>query len=583
MRRLRLMLATALLLGSARALAAPAAESADPARLSRLADYARRLEAFGFSGQLLVAERGQVVFERSCGRADRRHAQAMTAETRLAVGSVTKSFVAAAVLSLESQGKLALSDRLGDRLEGVPEEMAGITLEQLLCHRGGFAFDIPDGLAIASRDEVVSAVLAQPLQSEPGERFAYSNAGFDLLAAVVERATGEGLDAYLRRTLLPRADITASGLAGASALPEGPSAVGHGPWGEVSWWPEWPRGWSGTGSGRMVMTARDLWRWGEGLRSGRVLGAEGWARMRAEHARVSPERGYALGLWRIEREEWGPVLQIGGDVEGYRAECRILEEEDRVIVVLTNRDSEDGGLERESISTTLAQLARGAEPRLPPPVAALGGTHAPSPEGVWRLEGSSRLEFWREAGQMLLALRGQEAVELFEPSGEAARSARRAAQRTAEVLLRAALLEDSTLARTVLTGDEFARVFPFLRSRLRVLRAMHAPLLEVNGLGVRSDPADARVLTGHVALRFERRTEALELTWREGVLEGVTFAPERPGARILAVAPLAEGGFAAWDPSRAMATRFRIEPPAGAPERLVVVTPSGEVSAVRAR
>ena len=583
MRRRRLMFAIALFLSSAGAIARPAAEPADPARLARLADYAARLEAFGFSGQLLVAEQGRVLFERSCGLADRRHGQRMTAETRLAVGSVTKSFVAAATLLLESQGKLALSDRLGDRLEGVPPEMAGITLEQLLSHQGGFAIDIPDGLAIASRDEVVSAVLAQPLQSAPEDRFSYSNAGFDLLAAVVERVTGEGLDAYLRQALLPRAGITASGLAGASALPEGPSAIGYGPWGEVSWWPEWPRGWSGTGSGRMVMTARDLWRWGEGLRSGRVLGAEGWARMRAQHAQVSPARGYGLGLWRVERADGGPVFQIGGDVEGYRAECRILEDEDRVIVVLTNRDSEGAGLEREAIATTLARLARGAESRLPPAIAAEASAHALSPEGVWRLEGSSRLEFWSEGGQLQLALRGQEAVELFETPDEAARSARQSCLRTAQVLLRAALLEDSTLARTVLTADEHDRMFPFLRSRLRVLRTMHAPLLEVNGLGVVSDASDPRVLRGHVALRFERRTESFELMWRDGVLEGATFAPERPGARILAVAPLAEGGFAVWDPGRALATRFRIDRPAGAPERLVVESSSGEVGAARVR
>jgi CubicO group peptidase (beta-lactamase class C family) len=165
--------------------AATAGAPADTTRLGRLATYVDRLEAFGFSGQILVAEHGQVVIDRASGWADRRFAVPMSPETRLGIGSVTKNFVAAAVLRLASRHRLKVTDRLGDRLPGVPADKADIRLDQILEHTAGFHRDIPDGLDQATRDEVVSAVLSSPLAYLPGADFQYSNAGYDLLAAVV--------------------------------------------------------------------------------------------------------------------------------------------------------------------------------------------------------------------------------------------------------------------------------------------------------------------------------------------------------------------------------------------------------------
>lgn len=555
----------------------------DTARIARLRAYADRIEALGFSGQLLVAEQGRVVFEQACGRSDRRYGRRMRPDTRIAVGSVTKSFVAAAVLTLESAGRLRLADRLADHVDGVPEDKATITLAQLLSHQSGLPFDIPDGLATSSRDEVVSAILAQSLEFAPGARFGYSNAAYDLLAAIVERVSKSPFDAYLRRELLTKGGLIASGIAGAPGLPAGHAAIGYGPWGEVSAWNEWPAGWSGTGSGRMVMTARDLWQWAESLRSGRVIGAEHWQRMQAEHARIASGRAYGLGVWRHELADGRLLLVMGGDVPGYRAECRILPKEDRVVVVLTNRDLEDGGLERQIIAGTLSQIARGGEPELPPPVVAASATQATSPEGLWRLPGGAHIALWREHGRLVLAPRGQEAVELFEPDGAEGAALRARYHRASEVLVRAAVLEDSALAGSVLTAEEHARVFPFLRNRLRVLRALHAPLLEVNGMGVVSTPGDDATFRSHVAVRFERRSESLELLWSAGELQDATFSPERPGARVLGVAPLLESGYVAWDASRARAITLRMRRESDGSDRLVVSTAAGDVVATRVR
>src|SRR6185436_20946357 len=102
--------------------------SADSVRIARLTDYVDRLAAYGFSGQIVIAEQGRIVLERAAGFADRRFEVPMTMETRLGIGSVTKAFVAAAILRLESQGKLSTADRLDRHLPDVPPDQAAITL-----------------------------------------------------------------------------------------------------------------------------------------------------------------------------------------------------------------------------------------------------------------------------------------------------------------------------------------------------------------------------------------------------------------------------------------------------------------------
>ena len=116
------------------------------------------------------------------------------------------------------------------RLKGVPRDKARITLDQLLSHRAGLGHDVdlPDS---ASREEVVRRILSQPLASEPGARYAYSNIGFDLLAAVVERASGTDYDAFVRREFLVPAGMDHTGRAGVRALDGLPAARGENEWG----------------------------------------------------------------------------------------------------------------------------------------------------------------------------------------------------------------------------------------------------------------------------------------------------------------------------------------------------------------
>src|SRR5215475_11196482 len=94
----------------------------------QLDDQMKKLEAGGFSGVLLVAKGGGVILAKGYGMADRDKKVSVTADTVMCIGSVTKQFTGAAIVKLEAQGKLRVTDPITRFFKDVPDGKAGITL-----------------------------------------------------------------------------------------------------------------------------------------------------------------------------------------------------------------------------------------------------------------------------------------------------------------------------------------------------------------------------------------------------------------------------------------------------------------------
>src|SRR5262245_3855583 len=553
----------------------------DSARTHRLQEYVARLASFGLSGQITVAERGQVLVQRAAGWADRRFEQPMTMETRLGIGSITKNFVAAAILRLETQGKLSTDDRIAKWFPKAPADKSAITIAQLLSHTGGIRFNVPDIADDAPRDELVEAILADPLIDRPGAAFHYSNAGFDLLAAIVERASGSSFPEFVRRELLVPAGLVATGTAGTPELPNGPAARGYNEWKEISAWTEWPAGWRGRGSGRMVSTALDLWRWGEALQNGKALSKSEWQKMSARHTAKQDSSGYyGFGLHIVPARDGPPWYLIGGDVDGYYADLRLYPAAQRVIVVMTNTETFDSGVARHVIANTLSRIAQGQDVPMPPAPAPVGDRGPVV--GAWQLPSGGTVEIWQENGALKLGARGQDAVSSFEPDARDSTGLRAILARKVEVLMRAAQRGDSTAAHSVLTADEYELAYPYLTRRLQVYDALYNGMRSVTSLGMVSLPWDSDVRRAYVRLEYSDGAKDLYFEWQGQRLTDVTFDEGRPFPVLYPVAPLAEGGYATWDMIRQRAVRFRLETKQGV-ARLMLAGPKGEVAATRVR
>jgi hypothetical protein len=247
---------------------------------------------------------------------------------------------------------------------------------------------------------------------------------------------------------------------------------------------------------------------------------------------------------------------LGGDVDGYRAECRIYPQDDRVIVVLTNQDLFALGVQRRIIANTLSRLALGAAPALPPEVAPLGLDAGP--EGAWVTRGGGRIEIWREDGRLRLAAQGQEAIDRFEPDTPEIVAGRHAVLAKSDSILRGAIAHDTVLVHRVLPPDQYAFAWPFIRENLRGLGFLYEDIGEVVGLGVISLPWSPETYRSYVRLKFADRSENLFLGWDNGRLNDVTFGENRPFPVMLPVAPLAGGGYATFDMIRSRTVPFRL-------------------------
>lgn len=158
-----------------------------------LNEYIRSLEGFGFSGQVLVMEKGKLLLSKGYGAAKTNPLKPINVQTVFEIASLTKQFTAAAILHLEMEGKLKTEDALTKFFNNVPEDKAAITIQQLITHTSGLPRDVIQNSSteIVNREETVSRILSAKLTAKPGERYAYSNTGYHLLAAIIEKLSGQ--------------------------------------------------------------------------------------------------------------------------------------------------------------------------------------------------------------------------------------------------------------------------------------------------------------------------------------------------------------------------------------------------------
>jgi CubicO group peptidase (beta-lactamase class C family) len=210
----------------------------------------------GFSGTVLVAFGDAVVLEKGYGLADRERGIPATARTRYSTAGITKLFTAAAVLTLESEGRLKVEDPLTNWVGALPDAKSGVTLHHLLTHTDGLTRQSAPVFR-ASADGFLQAVATTPSSFAPGTGYRYNDFGHSLLGLVVERAAGETYEAYIRHRFLEPAGLKHTGF----ETDRGEMAVEYsGPRAET---PIGPRAyvWGRRGSLGLVSTAGDLYRW----------------------------------------------------------------------------------------------------------------------------------------------------------------------------------------------------------------------------------------------------------------------------------------------------------------------------------
>ena len=179
------------------------------------ADLEKRAAADSFSGAVLVAKNGKAIFTGAYGLADRERKVSNTLDTRFRNGSMNKMFTAVATLSLVQAGKLAVDDPIAKHLTDYPNKTLAskVTIHHLLTHTGGTG-DIfgpqftTRRLELKTHQDYVNLYGARDLMFEPGSRWMYSNYGFVLLGAIIEKVSGQSYYDYVRDHVYKPAGMT---------------------------------------------------------------------------------------------------------------------------------------------------------------------------------------------------------------------------------------------------------------------------------------------------------------------------------------------------------------------------------------
>lgn len=390
------------------ALSAGPVTAQDPERMDRIVRTSA--DANAFSGAVLVARDGEILLDRGYGFANREWLIPNDRETKFRLGSITKQFTAVAIMILNERGLVDLDAPVKTWLPDAPAAWDEVTIRRLLAHTAGVpnftSFD--DFQSRKTLPVTVDSLIARfrdhPLDFQPGEDRKYSNSGYVLLTAVIERASGQSYADFLAEAVFQPLGMSDTGYdRNAQVLPRRASGYAPTPDGVVNadyWDMSIPQG-----AGGLYSTTHDLLKWQQGLFGGHLL------RPASLTLLTTPVRDqYAFGVFAVKAEGNTTIAHSGG-LDGFNTYMAYDPARRLTVVVLGNLN----GPAPDSLGAALLALSRddagtghrGALKTSEPTVEALQAY-----AGVYDLTPTSSITVEVSNGRLTGKTTGQNAIDL---------------------------------------------------------------------------------------------------------------------------------------------------------------------------
>jgi CubicO group peptidase (beta-lactamase class C family) len=291
---------------------------------------------------LAVVRDGKVVKEAGYGHANVELQVPATLETMYQLASVTKQFIAAAIMMLAQEGKLGIDDPVSMHVEGTPESWKDITLRHLLTHTSGIVRDDGAGFrGFLTEEGVLKEIAGKKLEFAPGEKWAYSNAGFNMLALVIRKRGGQRWDEFLQERIFTPLEMKATRrYSPAAIIPNRASGylmVDN----VLQNAPATPRS---LASGGLVTNVRDLAKWDAALYTDKFLKPASleqmWTPVKLKNGTsiVAQGGGYGFG-WSIRIVKQHRLVGHGGSRPGFSTFFARFVDDRLTVILLSNRDA----------------------------------------------------------------------------------------------------------------------------------------------------------------------------------------------------------------------------------------------------
>lgn len=367
------------------------------------------LDLGGFSGSILIAKGGRVLLSKGYGLANYELSVPNTSHTRFHLGSISKTFTAAAIMILQEQGKLSVRDLLTKFIPDYPNGDK-ITIHHLLTNTSGIpnVNNFPEYVTQSrfphTPADLVEMFKQKPLDFEPGTRgYVESNSNYNLLAYIIEKLSGKSYGEFLKETIFDPLNLSDTRHDGNPAAVIANKASGYIPAGLTDVENVPYMDWSiKTGNGSIYSTVEDLYRWDRALYTEKILKKSSVAQM------FTSDYGWFNGK-RLNRN----VVRMNGRSPGFNAEMQRYTDDDVCIIVLANTYIPTASV----MVTDLAKMAFGEKYEIPklvkPPrpdaktLALYAGRYQFGPDffvprGAYRIESSN--------GQLLIRAPGADAT-----------------------------------------------------------------------------------------------------------------------------------------------------------------------------
>ncbi len=290
----------------------------------------------------MVAKNGTPIYQKAIGKANLELDVDLSPESVFQIGSMTKQFTAIAILILEEQGKLAIKDPIS---KYIPDYPSGdkITIHHLLTHTSGIKdFTKMKSLAGISQKDMTPKMMVdffknEPVDFEPGEKFAYDNSGYVLLGYIIELVSGQTYESFIRKYIFEKAGMYHSCYASdRKIIPK--RAYGY---------QQKEQGYVNKtiisysipfSSGSLMPTAGDMLKWQNALDQHLLLSEQNTMKAFKKYTLNNREvLAYGYG-WHLKEIDGIPTREHGGSIFGFKTMAVYIPEQHIYVIGLSNCD-----------------------------------------------------------------------------------------------------------------------------------------------------------------------------------------------------------------------------------------------------
>jgi CubicO group peptidase (beta-lactamase class C family) len=299
----------------------------------------------GFNGTVLISRYGMVIYERAFGFAGTSKAEPLNMETSFQLASISKTFTATAVLLLQEQGLLNVTDKVNQYIPEFPYD--NITIQHLLSHTSG----LQNYMWLLERrwtqrnfptnEDVLKLFVEtkRPLNFRPGQRFEYSNSGFVFLGLLIERVSGKTYAEFIHEHIFDplemdrsfvydlQKEISIENRAYGFRQVRGrnnliPDDKLDGPLGDKG----------------VFSSAGDLYKWDQAIHRSELLPPDVWE-LAFTHARLNNDSlvNYGMG-WRLQTYLDKKIVHHPGRWHGFRTSFKRFADDHTTLIILSNND-----------------------------------------------------------------------------------------------------------------------------------------------------------------------------------------------------------------------------------------------------